>query len=319
MPGYRRTAQKSAPRHSSRQLRRAESCTFKHQREGADSAMSPRSRLRSSLGPVYGISMPMMNGEDVEQQNAPEHLAHGLGHVLARSSLRFARCNTDQLGTLKRKFHHHGHRRSAVAKALAKGASPAVKLATLPQNPSGAALQNAKNHFSTPMPMKTSTVVTLMAANQNSDRQKPLAERALSPNISARNRASTCRWCQGTSYHQLRGYQVDRNAHGPVAPVVPGPGRSQSLRPHTWHHRWQTKADTGMAISPRLVIVDHQADDHRRPAGHRQGRPEKSSRSRPRKGQCRWSRRWRSSTYGGFEGTVSHRCQFFAWLSLMRF
>ena len=39
------------------------------------------------------------------------------------------------------------------------------------------------------MPMKTSTVVTLMAANQNSDSPKPLAERALSPNISARNRA----------------------------------------------------------------------------------------------------------------------------------
>ena len=43
--------------------------------------------------------------------------------------------------------------------------------------------------ISTPMAMKTSTVVTLMAANQNSDSPKPLADSAFRPNIRARNSA----------------------------------------------------------------------------------------------------------------------------------
>ena len=74
----------------------------------------------------------------------------------------------------------------SAAKPPANGASPAEKLAMLPHRPSGAPPVRMPKTISRPTPMKTSTVTTLMAANQNSDSPKPLDDSEFRPNISAR-------------------------------------------------------------------------------------------------------------------------------------
>jgi len=75
------------------------------------------------------------------------------------------------------------------AKPPAKGASPWVHSARLPHRPSGAPPRMMPRIISTPMPMKTITVATLMAANQYSASPKPRTEMAFRPNMMARKTA----------------------------------------------------------------------------------------------------------------------------------
>ncbi|KAG0921316.1 hypothetical protein G6F31_020376 [Rhizopus arrhizus] len=96
---------------------------LEHQRERADGDVLDFVAQQVRIG-IGDEQADHQDGRHVEQQDAPEHLAHRARQVTCRV-FRFARGDADQFRALERKAHHHGHadqrREAACERRIADG------------------------------------------------------------------------------------------------------------------------------------------------------------------------------------------------------
>ncbi len=142
---------------------------LEHQGERADADVFHVIAQQARIG-VRNDQADDQNGEDIEQQNTPEHLTHRARDVFTRV-LRFAGRDADKLGALEREaddHRHANHRREAAGErrvpyrpVLPAGVLAAFRMPTI---------------ISTPTAMKIITVLTLISANQYSASPNPFTE-----------------------------------------------------------------------------------------------------------------------------------------------
>ena len=169
------------------------------------------------------------NREHIEQQNAPEHLAHGLGDVLGRV-FGFTGGDADQLRALKRKAHDHRHAdqrgKAARERRIAIGEVGDIAPETLGR----AALENAEHH--------QQTDADEHQHGHDLDGGEPefrLAETACGQRVQPDHQCQKQRAPEHAvhigepvGHDELCGHEVDGDGHRPVVPVVPAEREAES-------------------------------------------------------------------------------------------